>query len=124
MESYSKYFLLVDGTDVSPCPLPCTQTRTRVSKSHSTKFSFPVIRINFLRDVAVTKTDFLALSLNRFLSSVGGSLGLWLGLGMIQLGEMGLKGARWLGDRNVRASLHHQRGPVVVLAFVCRVISC
>ena len=89
VESYVKYYSLVDGTDVSPCPLPCTQTRTRVSKSHSTKLSVPVIRINFLRDMAVTKTDFLAFSLNRFLSSVGGSLGLWLGLGMVQLGELG-----------------------------------
>ena len=108
IEAYKQYFGLLDGTDVSPCPLPCTQTKTRVSKSHSTNFSLPIIRINFLRDIAVTKTDFLDFSLNRFLSSVGGSLGLWLGLGMVQLGELGLRGARWLADRNGRAAVNQQ----------------
>jgi hypothetical protein len=32
----------------------------------------------------VTTTDFVKLPLSNFLSDVGGSVGLWLGLGMVQ----------------------------------------
>ena len=38
----------------------------------------------------------------RFLSSVGGSLGLWLGLGLVQLGELVIRGVRWGGKRWTR----------------------
>ena len=36
----------------------------------------------------VTTTRFVQFNLMTFLSNIGGSLGLWLGLGMLQLGEI------------------------------------
>jgi hypothetical protein len=36
----------------------------------------------------VSTTTFIPFSLPTFLSNTGGSLGLWLGLGMLQLGEL------------------------------------
>ena len=50
--------------------------------------SHQMIMVTFLDKVQVTKTDFLEFNLWTFLSSIGGSLGLWLGLGMLQLGEI------------------------------------
>lgn len=44
--------------------------------------------MNFKNEMQVIKTDFNEFSLATFLSNVGGSLGLWLGLGMPQLGEV------------------------------------
>ena len=42
----------------------------------------------------VTKTDFVNFSLSIFLANIGGSLGLWLGLGVLQLGEVVIQGGR------------------------------
>ena len=36
----------------------------------------------------MTRTDFLKFYLSTFLSDLGGSMGLWLGLGMVQAVEL------------------------------------
>ena len=36
----------------------------------------------------VSKTDFVKFNLATFLANTGGSLGLWLGLGVLQLAEI------------------------------------
>ena len=46
----------------------------------ATRFEF-----TFDQDVVVTRTLFPPFSLSQFLSNLGGSLGLWLGLGVLQL---------------------------------------
>ena len=48
----------------------------------------PIIKINFASLVPVSNTDFMKFDLVEFLSSIGGSLGLWLGLGVLQLLEV------------------------------------
>ena len=104
----------MDGTDLSSCPLPCTLTKTQVSKAYTTEYPFPGIRIDFVKTMAVTKTDFLPFSLNRFLSSVGGSLGLWLGLGMVQLGELGVRGVTWILNKGLKKQDKEQQHVVHV----------
>ena len=42
----------------------------------------------------VTKTDFMDFSLSIFLANIGGSLGLWLGLGVLQLGQVVIQGGQ------------------------------
>ena len=41
----------------------------------------------------VTTTDFVVFSPSIFLANIGGSLGLWLGLGVLQLGQVVIKAA-------------------------------
>ena len=79
---------LLDGSKTAPCPLPCRTTSIRtkfVGESYAESAS---IKINFANTVPVTKTDFVQPNLEVVLSGVGGSLGLWLGLGVLQLLEV------------------------------------
>ena len=81
----SQYWNLPDGTKLSDCPLPCTthSTETRFLSEITSKTN--TIDLAFAQTVQVTRTDFLPLSLSTFLSDVGGSMGLWLGLGVLQV---------------------------------------
>jgi hypothetical protein len=45
--------------------------------------------LTFSPKVRVTKTDFLRFYLSTFLSDLGGSMGLWLGLGIAQVFQLG-----------------------------------
>ena len=72
----------------SPCKLPCTSTRTTTQLSEVVSHELPFILVKFQDTIQVTRTDIVQFSLTTFLSNLGGSLGLWLGLGMVQLGEV------------------------------------
>ena len=48
----------------------------------------PGIELYFSQDITVTKTEFLKFTFEKFLSDVGGSMGLWLGLGILQSFEL------------------------------------
>ena len=76
------------GTFRSPCKLPCTSTQTNTKLSEVLSAPIPMILVTFEDTMQVTRTDIVQFSLTTFLSNLGGSLGLWLGLGMVQLGEV------------------------------------
>ena len=83
--------LLYTGATRSSCSLPCTTT---VAK---TKFRFEkesegkdIETLNWVvfylpNEVRVTETLFMDTSVGEVLSDIGGTLGLWLGLGVLQL---------------------------------------
>ena len=47
----------------------------------------PSISLVFSEDVQVFKTEFLTFNFMIFLSDIGGSMGLWLGIGLLQVLE-------------------------------------
>ena len=54
--------------------------------------------VNFAKDTQVTSTSLVRFSIVDFFSDMGGILGLWLGLGAVQLGELGVQAlARFQG---------------------------
>jgi hypothetical protein len=80
---------MMDGTSFNNCPLPCTTiyTNTRFL-SETVTDGTETIDITFSPSVQVTTTNFMKPSLSSFLSAVGGSVGLWLGLGALQAAEI------------------------------------
>ena len=83
------YAEIVSGTAESECPLPCLSTDiTSVfldEKYDSIKKSR--IDITFSNKVAITVTYFPKFSIASFMSELGGSMGMWLGLGVVQTME-------------------------------------
>ena len=79
---------LYDGSQSSTCPLPCETESMRTILFSEEMNDSPMIQINFASLVPVSKTDFMRFDLSEFLSDIGGSLGLWLGLGVLQLLEV------------------------------------
>ena len=84
---------LLDGSRSSKCPLPC-ETSSMRTRFFSEEYSEnATLQINFANRVPVSKTDFVAFDIFQCLSDIGGSLGLWLGLGVLQLLEVASRGA-------------------------------
>ena len=80
--------LVYTGATRSPCPLPCTtslaKTRLRFDKvSDGGTLNWIVFYLP--EEVRVTETLFKDTSIGQILSDIGGTLGLWMGLGIFQL---------------------------------------
>ena len=85
---------LFTGLIKSACPLPCTTnvatTKFRLKKLSEVEGSNPSDKLNWIvlilpNEVRVTETLFVETSVGQVLSDIGGTLGLWLGLGVLQL---------------------------------------
>ena len=80
---------LPDGTQISDCPLPCTTTSVESRILTETSYeNVSRIDLTFSPKIIVTTTSFLKFIFAKFLSDLGGCLGLWLGLSMVQLVDM------------------------------------
>jgi hypothetical protein len=86
--NFTNFGGMITGSSLSDCPLPCSTiyTETRFIAEHIADDA--VIAITFSPSVQVTTTDFVKPTLSSFLSAVGGSVGLWLGLGALQAVEI------------------------------------
>ena len=86
--SYGWYSDMIFGSGVSECLLPCKSTEIKTvflsEKSKGASANRSKIAITFFNTVKVSITDFPKFSLTEFLSSLGGQMGLWLGLGVVQ----------------------------------------
>ena len=76
--------------DVSGCPVPCTETLIKtvyLNDFHKTSNVMNVSRVDiaFFNKVDTYITDFPSFHFSTFLASLGGTLGLWMGLGILQI---------------------------------------
>ena len=78
------YDELVWGNHVSDCQLPCTTTSTKTKYISGIPSQNTFIKIVFSQKVQVSTKDFVQTTLSSLLSAVGGAMGLWLGLGVVQ----------------------------------------
>ena len=67
-----------------------------ISKEPGVYGSHSQIMLTFRQKLTVTKYFFPEFSIAEFLSSMGGALGLWLGLGVLQLATNIVMVAKWL----------------------------
>ena len=84
---------LISGISVSDCPLTCSSTQIKIV-SLDEKYGVrdtSRIDIAFEKTVLVSKTDFRKFNIIHFLAEFGGSMGLWLGLGVVQTIELPMK---------------------------------
>ena len=81
-EAYAHY----NGYIKSACPIPCTQTQVKLNKLITEKWDGPPsVELIMSDKVMVTYNYYPKFSPAEALASLGGSLGLWLGLGVLQL---------------------------------------
>ena len=105
---------LADGSRVSDCPLPCKTTQAQTKLLFEEKNTDTYIDITFSSKVKLTKTDLVKPTLSSFLSEVrlkkffmkiktqfqvGGSLGLWLGLGAVQVFQLSVNCLQWINRK-------------------------
>ena len=86
------YSDLFKGTLMPPkdvCPLPCTSTTRSTDFLYEMQedVSYSTIDITFSDKVEVTSWDYGTFSIPEVLATLGGSMGLWLGVGVVQLLE-------------------------------------
>ena len=87
------YTDIVAGTEEkNDCSLPCQSTEiTSVfldEKYQTTNTNYSRIDIAFSGTLTITTSDFPKFNPAAFLSEIGGAMGLWLGLGVVQTIEI------------------------------------
>ena len=89
-EDINAYKDIMVGATLSSCPLHCQKTKVRTAfiEEKFVNYNYSKIDITFAPSVSVDKTDFPKFELAKFLSSFGGLMGLWLGIGIMQSLEM------------------------------------
>ena len=90
---------IMTGTTLSDCPLHCQRTKTKTvfTEEKFVKNNFSQIYISFYPTVSIEKTDFPKFEVANYLSSLGGSMGFWLGLGIMQTIELMIEVTEQIG---------------------------
>ena len=80
----------VDGTVSSGCPRPCVTTKVgrpiniKGKSPNVNRPQDPMISLTLEQTLQITESFYPEFSLVRFFTDIGGSLGLWLGVGAVQ----------------------------------------
>ena len=96
----SDFARIFDGSVESPCLKPCKFTGAAgkfLSKKGDKTYSQFDLSIN--QEVTITRSYIPEFSVSTFIADLGGSLGLWLGVGAVQLLSSGLGLLTWIRDK-------------------------
>ena len=100
MEELKEYGLAT-GTRKSNCQMPCSTMHVDSRSLSVEDGEETAIALFFSDNVLVTKTQFIKFNFLMFLSDIGGSMGLWLGLGLLQALRISINFAiSWTGRNN------------------------
>ena len=83
----SVFINIFNGITRSKCPQPCSTVRviSRLAREWKKYEDFSLIDIAPSSLVLVTRTDFVKPPISSLVAEFGGAMGLWLGLGVVQL---------------------------------------
>ena len=95
MGGYLTHVNYATGLKTSQCRIPCNVTKTVTKFITDQEFFLGAgVSVSFNQDMQVTRTSLVQFSPIKCLCDMGGMLGLWLGLGALQLAELLIKTAR------------------------------
>ena len=116
-EAYAHY----NGYIKSACPIPCTQTQIKLNMLTTENWEGqPAVELIMSDKVMVTYNYYPEFSPVEALASLGGSLGLWLGLGVLQLLQLIVATSLTLVGSFISKE---KRAPAGLYNFVSRFIS-
>ena len=80
------FYDFFNGNRRSNCSLPCSTIKIESRYLYTDKLhtNYSMIELSLPEIMSVSTTRFLRFSFSNTLSSVGGTMGLWLGLGLLQ----------------------------------------
>ena len=58
--------------------------------SRKSGMNLSLVKLAFQDEVIITKSEYAALSISELFSTLGGVIGLWLGVGMLQIVDHGM----------------------------------
>ena len=96
---------LISGIKYPPfdfCPKHCTTTKlclVPMMEVDITSVNETLININFNEEVVIARTNLVKFDLTTSLTYLGGNMGLWLGLGVIQIMDVITNTVSHLYDR-------------------------
>ena len=114
---------IFDGTDESECMKPCLSTKVynnikvevlinfvgfQVSGTflHGSQYPETVFDFTFNQKVLTREFYFPDFSLTRFFSELGGALGLWLGIGAVQMMNVLIVTFNWMRGYIIAGKAH------------------
>ena len=73
-------------------------------KSRKSFINTNVIKLAFQDEVIITKSEYAPLSISELFSTLGGVIGLWLGVGMLQIVDHGMILAKLCSQFTIKES--------------------
>ena len=72
--------------------------------SRKSGMNLSLVKVAFQDEVIITKSEYAALSISELFSTLGGVIGIWLGVGMLQIVDHGMILAKLCSQFTIKES--------------------